>query len=94
LAKKRCPPDSCDQQAQQTAQGILRYFDTAGQFHHQDEEGNSFPTLLALDVPNKDEVETLIDRLPAQPAANHGTEEKNGGTARREIPCGAVCVTH
>lgn len=60
------PAHGCDQQAQQAAQGILRYFDTAGQFHHQDEEENLFPTLLALDMPNKDEVETLIDRLLAQ----------------------------
>lgn len=35
----------CDAQAQQAAQGILRYFDTAGQFHHQDEEENLFPAL-------------------------------------------------
>ncbi|HEX5338277.1 MAG TPA: hemerythrin domain-containing protein, partial [Gallionella sp.] len=30
--------NGCDEQARQAAQGILRYFDTAGQFHHQDEE--------------------------------------------------------
>ena len=60
------PVHGCDQQAQQAAQSILRYFDSAGQFHHQDEEENLFPTLLTLDVPNKDEVETLVDRLLAQ----------------------------
>ncbi len=60
------PAHGCDKQAQQAAQSILRYFDTAGQFHHQDEEENLFPTLLALDVPNKDEIKTLIDRLLAQ----------------------------
>lgn len=60
------PAHGCDQQAQQAAQGILRYFDTAGQFHHQDEEENLFPALLALDVPNKEEIETLVDRLLAQ----------------------------
>ena len=60
------PAHGCDQQVQQAAQGILRYFDTAGQFHHQDEEENLFPTLLALDVPNKEEIETLVDRLLAQ----------------------------
>jgi pyridoxamine 5'-phosphate oxidase len=60
------PKHGCDQQAQQAAQSILRYFDTAGQFHHQDEEENLFPTLVALDVPNKEEVETLVDRLLAQ----------------------------
>src|SRR5665811_554026 len=37
----------CDTQVQQAAQGILRYFDTAGQFHHQDEEQDLFPALRA-----------------------------------------------
>lgn len=37
--------NGCDAQAQQAAQGILRYFDTAGQLHHQDEEENLFPAL-------------------------------------------------
>lgn len=60
------PVHGADQQAQQAAQGILRYFDTAGQFHHQDEEENLFPTLLTLDVPDKEEIETLVDRLLAQ----------------------------
>ncbi|HUW26890.1 MAG TPA: hemerythrin domain-containing protein [Gallionella sp.] len=62
------PVHGCDQQVQQAAQGILRYFDTAGQFHHQDEEENLFPTLLALNVPEKAQVEALIERLLAQHA--------------------------
>jgi len=60
------PVHGCDQQVQQAAQGILRYFDTAGQFHHQDEEENLFPTLLALDTPEKAEVKALIEDLLAQ----------------------------
>lgn len=36
-----------DEQAAQAARAILRYFDTAGQFHHQDEEQDLFPVLLA-----------------------------------------------
>ncbi len=62
------PAHGCDKQAQQAAQGILRYFDTAGQFHHQDEEENLFPALRALDVPEKTQIETLIERLLAQHA--------------------------
>lgn len=62
------PAHGCDQQAQQAAQGILRYFDSAGQFHHQDEEENLFPTLLALDTPEKAEVKALIENLLAQHA--------------------------
>ena len=60
------PVHGCDQQAQQAAQGILRYFDTAGQFHHQDEEENLFPTLLALSTPEKARVKALVERLLAQ----------------------------
>lgn len=36
----------CDEQAVQAARAILRYFDSAGLFHHQDEEQNLFPQLL------------------------------------------------
>ena len=60
------PVHGCDQQVQQAAQGILRYFDTAGQFHHQDEEENLFPTLLALSTPEKARVKALVERLLAQ----------------------------
>ena len=41
------PMHGCDTQAQQAAQAIMRYFDTAGKFHHQDEEEDLFPLLLA-----------------------------------------------
>lgn len=37
----------CDEQALQAARAILRYFDTAGQHHHQDEERDLFPRLIA-----------------------------------------------
>lgn len=36
-----------DEQAKQAARAILRYFDTAGQYHHQDEEKDIFPQLIA-----------------------------------------------
>ena len=62
------PVHGCDQQVQQAAQGILRYFDSAGQFHHQDEEENLFPTLLALNTPEKANVKALIESLLAQHA--------------------------
>ena len=54
------PSHGCDAQAQQAAQTILRYFDTAGQNHHDDEEQDLFPLLLA--TPNA-EVHQLIARL-------------------------------
>ncbi|GAB4119420.1 MAG: hemerythrin domain-containing protein [Sideroxydans sp.] len=36
-----------DEQAAQAARAILRYFDTAGRYHHQDEEQDLFPALRA-----------------------------------------------
>ncbi|MBU0688164.1 MAG: hemerythrin domain-containing protein [Gammaproteobacteria bacterium] len=36
-----------DEQSAQAARAILRYFDTAGQHHHQDEEQDLFPMLIA-----------------------------------------------
>lgn len=52
----------CDTQVQQAASGILRYFDTAGQFHHQDEEENLFPALRSLAGTDT----ALLDRLLAE----------------------------
>ncbi|MDX8380409.1 MAG: hemerythrin domain-containing protein [Gallionella sp.] len=49
----------CDTEVQQAATNILKYFDTAGQFHHQDEEQELFPVLrqiTGLDT-------ALLDRL-------------------------------
>lgn len=43
----------CDEASQQAAQGILRYFDSAGLFHHQDEELDLFPALRASIQANK-----------------------------------------
>ncbi|HLP99054.1 MAG TPA: hemerythrin domain-containing protein [Sideroxyarcus sp.] len=45
--QQHLPLHGCDAQAQQAAQAILRYFDTAGQYHHQDEELDLFPLLRA-----------------------------------------------
>jgi len=56
----------CDQQAQQAAQGILRYFDTAGQFHHQDEEQDLFPALRAAAGADHSALEALLERLLAE----------------------------
>ncbi len=49
-----------DAQASQAARAILRYFDTAGRHHHQDEERDLFPRLLATCDPAAAE---LVARL-------------------------------
>lgn len=41
------PQHGGDTQAQQAARAILRYFDTAGRHHHDDEEKDLFPLLRA-----------------------------------------------
>ena len=41
------PVHGCDLQARQAALAILRYFDTAGRNHHQDEEQDLFPMLMS-----------------------------------------------
>ena len=41
------PQQGADEQARQAARNILRYFDLAGPNHHEDEERNLFPTLIA-----------------------------------------------
>jgi hemerythrin-like domain-containing protein len=35
----------CDAEAKSAAQAVLRYFDTSGAFHHQDEDQDLFPAL-------------------------------------------------
>ncbi len=53
----------CDEAAQQAAHGILRYFDTAGRLHHQDEELDLFPSLRINATTSKMQIDRLLDRL-------------------------------
>lgn len=57
-----------DRQAQQAAQNIMRYFDTAGMLHHQDEEAGLFPALRAsaASAPDQQQLQTLLARLLAE----------------------------
>lgn len=57
------PGNGCDQQARQAAQGILRYFDSAGQFHHLDEEDDLFPALRLSAGSDQVQLESLLERL-------------------------------
>jgi hemerythrin-like domain-containing protein len=58
--QQHLPIHGCDAQAQQAAKAILRYFDSAGQHHHQDEEQDLFPQLLAT---TDSVVHALVQRL-------------------------------
>jgi hemerythrin-like domain-containing protein len=39
--------NGCDEEAKAAAHAVLRYFDTSGVFHHQDEDQDLFPLLRA-----------------------------------------------
>ena len=39
------PEHGCDEQARQAAANVMRYFDTAGEHHHADEECDLFPAI-------------------------------------------------
>lgn len=56
------PQHGADQQAQQAARAVMRYFDSAGRNHHADEEENLFP-LLRLHAAGNAELEALLADL-------------------------------
>jgi hemerythrin-like domain-containing protein len=56
------PRHGCDEQARQAAANVIRYFDTAGEHHHDDEERDLFP-LLARTVPDDKAATALVALL-------------------------------
>lgn len=58
----------CDEAARQAARGILLYFDSAGEFHYQDEELDLFPTLRASAGTDMAQIDKLLERLLADHA--------------------------
>jgi hemerythrin-like domain-containing protein len=62
-----------DEQAQQAAAAVLRYFDVAGKHHHADEEENLFPLLLtSVDGEQAGEARALVADLLGE----HATMER------------------
>jgi pyridoxamine 5'-phosphate oxidase len=54
----------CDAEAKSAAQAVLRYFDTSGAFHHQDEDQDLFPTLRARAAgQNRADVTAALEEL-------------------------------
>jgi hemerythrin-like domain-containing protein len=54
----------CDAEAKAAAQAVLRYFDTAGRLHHQDEDEDLFPLLRGrAGLAGRPEVAAVIDEL-------------------------------
>jgi hemerythrin-like domain-containing protein len=52
-----------DEQASQAAQAVIRYFDTAGENHHRDEEEDLFPVLRRFAGRRSLEVEVMLAAL-------------------------------
>lgn len=54
-----------DEQARQAAQKALKYFNSAGRYHHEDEERNLFPLLQESTIASP-EIAALTDELALQ----------------------------
>jgi hemerythrin-like domain-containing protein len=75
------PVHGADTQAQQAAANVMRYFDTAGANHHQDEEADLFPLLARIASEEREaEIMLLIDELRAE-----HREMERGWQALREV---------
>lgn len=58
------PVHGCDAQAQQAASNVMRYFDSAGRHHHEDEEQDLFPRMIAsASGVNAERVAVLVGQL-------------------------------
>lgn len=66
-----------DTAAREAANGIVRYFDTAGRHHHEDEEQDVFPVLVA----HAPALAPLIEEL----AAEHARMESTWHRLRRAL---------
>jgi hemerythrin-like domain-containing protein len=54
----------CDAEAKSAAQSVLRYFDTSGVYHHQDEDEDLFPLLrLRAAAQRRAEIAAAVDEL-------------------------------
>jgi hemerythrin-like domain-containing protein len=62
----------CDAEARSAAQAVLRYFDTSGVLHHQDEDEDLFPLLRARAAEHeRPEVAATLDELEREHATMH-----------------------
>ena len=62
----------CDAQARSVAQGVLRYFDTAGEMHHRDEDDDLFPLMRTrAAAQGRPEIAAVIDELEREHATMH-----------------------
>ena len=61
-----------DEAARRAAQGVLRYFDTGGRLHHEDEDTDLFPMLRAKAAEQgRAEIAGIVDELEREHATMH-----------------------
>ncbi len=67
----------CDDEARAAAQAVLRYFDSAGVLHHQDEDEDLFPLLrLEATKHERPEVTAALDELEREHDSMHAQWER------------------
>jgi pyridoxamine 5'-phosphate oxidase len=72
----------CDAEAKSAAQAVLRYFDTAGVFHHEDEDHDLFPVLrVKAEAQERRDVTAAIDELTEE----HKTMDAQWQSLRGEL---------
>jgi hemerythrin-like domain-containing protein len=72
----------CDAEAKSAARAVLRYFDTSGRLHHQDEDDDLFPLLRRrAAVAGRPEVAAAIEELERE----HETMEAQWNRLRERL---------
>jgi hemerythrin-like domain-containing protein len=62
----------CDDEARSVARGVLRYFDTAGEMHHKDEDADLFPLVRRrAAAQGRVDVAAVIDELEREHETMH-----------------------
>ena len=76
------PDHGADEQSRQAASAILRYFDTAGPNHHEDEEQNLFPVLISRAGADD---RAVVDALVSDLLADHAKMAVAVGAVREQL---------
>ncbi len=63
----------CDAQARQSAEGVMRFFDTTARLHHEDEEDDLLPHMMSATTVNRG---SRLTRLVADIATEHREMER------------------
>ena len=83
----------CDEDARASARSVLRYFDTSGAMHHQDEDDDLFPLLRARAAKQgRAEIAAAIDELEREHETMDAQWKRLRGRLQQVIDGAAVLV--